>query len=95
MRFFVEISLSDGPVHVDTLTPELIRSEIDRIKELINSGVCRDAWRRIDKVGIILLLHAESESACRELLASLPFALAGILDVEQIIPVDSYLEVYG
>jgi muconolactone delta-isomerase len=94
MRFFALISLHGEPPR-EILTPELIHQEIDRIKELMRSGICRDAWRRTDKVGIILLISASSESACRELLASLPFALAGVLEVEQVIPVHSYLEVYG
>jgi hypothetical protein len=94
MRFFAHISLRDDPPR-EILTPELIHSEIERIKELIDSGVCRDAWRRNDKVGIVLLMHAASEPACRELLAALPFALGGVLVVEQVIPVRSYLEVYG
>jgi hypothetical protein len=94
MRFFALISLHGEPPR-EILTPELIHEEIDRIKELMDCGICRDAWRRTDKVGIVLLISASSESACRELLASLPFALAGVLVVEHVIPVHSYVEVYG
>lgn len=95
MRFLAHISIHDGPLSKEILTPELIREEIGRIRDLLSSGVCHNAWRRLDKIAIILLLQSESEETCRALLANLPFGRAGILDVEAVIPVDLYLNMYG
>jgi muconolactone delta-isomerase len=90
----VLISLLGGDIRQETLTLELVRLEVERIKELLAHGIVVDAWRRFDKIGIVLLLEAENEAECRELLAALPFGLAGVLDVELIMRVEPYREVY-
>jgi hypothetical protein len=94
MRYMVLISLIDGGVSRDTLTQKLIRDEVQTIKELLASGKCIDAWRRFDKIGIVLFLEVENETECRALIETLPFRRAGVLDVELVMAVERYTEIY-
>jgi muconolactone delta-isomerase len=94
MQFFVHLGIRTKSVPRETLTTELLGREIETIKELLASGKAQEVWKRVDCHCVILLVCAFSEQECRGVLAGLPFAKAGILDIQLIAPVEPYVEVY-
>lgn len=64
-------------------------AEAQRVRELYAAGFVRAAWSRDDVPGACLLLEARSESEAETTIATLPFAAAGMVDV-QIIPLRGY-----
>jgi muconolactone delta-isomerase len=94
MQFFVHLGIRTKSVPRETLTAELLGLEIQAMKELIASGKAQQVWKRVDCHCVILLVCAFSEQECRGVLAGLPFAKAGILDMQLIVPVEPYVEVY-
>jgi len=94
MAFFVHLGIQVRFVRQDILTAELLKFEIEAVKELLASGTVRQAWKRADAHSIVLLVEAGSDSECRATLARLPFSKAGILEIQLIVPVEPYLDVY-
>ena len=94
MLFFVHLGIRTKSVARDTLTAELLGYEIHAVKELLASGTVQQAWKRLDCHCVVLLVGAFNEQECRGVLTGLPFAKAGILDIQLIVPVEPYVEVY-
>lgn len=63
--------------------------EARRVRELYSVGLLRQIWHRGDLHGACLLWEAESEEQVREMLGTLPFARAKMLEIE-IIPLVPY-----
>jgi muconolactone delta-isomerase len=95
MQFIVLLGIQTQLVRREVLTAELVRLEIQMVKELLAAGTVRQAWKRVDGHSVVLLLEALSEPECRAVLANLPFSTAGILDIQMVAPVEPYLEVYS
>lgn len=60
---------------------ELQQAEIRRARVLYSEGRIRQLWHRADGPGACVLWEAESEDQLKEMLGSLPFAQAGIVEV--------------
>lgn len=60
---------------------ELREAEIERAKNLYIEGRIRQLWHRADGPGACVLWEAENESQIQEMLSSLPFVQAGLVDV--------------
>jgi muconolactone delta-isomerase len=95
MQFLVLLGISSESIQREVLNAELVRREIQAVKELAKSGSVRQAWKRQDCHCIALLVDAPSEEECSALLAELPFGKAGILDIQLLAPVEPYNEVYS
>jgi muconolactone delta-isomerase len=59
-------------------------AEWERARELYAEGRLRQVWHRADRPGACLLWEAASAQEVQELLNTLPFAQAGLLNVEVI-----------
>jgi muconolactone delta-isomerase len=94
MQFLSLLRLRTEAAHREVLTPQLVRQEIERVHELLDSGTVREAWKRRDGVAIILLVEADSEDQCRSILATLPFSDAGVLEIEMLAPVEPYIDAF-
>jgi len=65
----------------EAFTPELIEAEAQRVRELYAAGTLRSIWRRQDTPGAALLIEADSEEKVRAILATLPLAQHGMLEL--------------
>ncbi len=65
----------------EAFTPELIEAEGQRVRELYTQGIIRSIWRRQDTPGAALLIEADSEEKVRAILATLPLAQHGMLEL--------------
>src|ERR1051326_3416533 len=68
---------------------ELSGDEGRRVRELYAEGLVRQIWHRADLPGACLLWEAANERQVREMLGTLPFARAGMLEIE-VIPLMPY-----
>jgi muconolactone delta-isomerase len=85
---FVSISKRKaGFVDADYLA--LVEAEVERARELYKEGLIRQIWHRGDTPGACLLWEADTERDVREMLDTLPFARAGMLDIS-IIPLKPF-----
>jgi muconolactone delta-isomerase len=73
----------------DAACASLIGAESERARELYAAGCLRQVWHRADVPGACLLWEAASAEEVRESLGTLPFAKAGLLDIE-VIPIVPY-----
>ena len=94
MLFLVHLGIRERTLRREVLTAELVTLEINKVKELLTTGIVLHAWKRTDAISIVLLIEALSDPGCRAVLAALPFSMAGILDIQMIVPVEPYLDVY-
>ena len=95
MQFLVLLGIRSQSISREVLNPELISLEIQAVKEMLRSGKARQAWKREDCPCVVLLMDACDEQGCRGVLAALPFARAGILEIQMVAPVEPYTEVFS
>jgi muconolactone delta-isomerase len=74
----------------EAFTPELLRRETARVRELYAAGKLRQIWKRGDVPGASILWEATSEAEVRDAIASLPIYLAGLLEIVALIPLEPY-----
>jgi muconolactone delta-isomerase len=79
MQFLSISNRRDGVTESDCAG--LLEQEIHRARVLYSQGFIRQVWHRWDKPGACLLWEAEREEQVRELLDTLPFAQARLVDV--------------
>ena len=60
------------------------------MKELYVSGTLRQIWRRGDTPGAAIVWEAGSEAEVREALATFPLAVAGLLEIVAVVPLEPY-----
>jgi hypothetical protein len=94
MQHFFLLRLNSESAQRDTLTPELVRQEVECIQRLLKSGMVHSAWKRTDSVSIALLFDDLSEAVCRSIIETLPFSKAGVIEIQMVAPVEPYLDVY-
>jgi muconolactone delta-isomerase len=94
MQFLTFLNLREGSLRSGVLTPELVLHEVQQMKELHSAGIVLDAWKRSEMKGVVVLFEATMEEDCRAVIATLPFRQAGILIIEEIMPVEPYLEAF-
>jgi muconolactone delta-isomerase len=68
----------------EAASDELRRAEFQRARVLYSEGRIRQLWHRLDGPGACVLWEAESEDQLKEMLGSLPFFQAGIVEVSVI-----------
>jgi hypothetical protein len=71
-------------VRDDAFTDALLRTEAERLWELHQAGVVRQAFFRTDRDEAVLLLEAADAEAARSVLDELPLVSAGFIDFEVI-----------
>ena len=64
--------------------------EAERVRVLYSEGYVRQIWFRGDEAGACILWEAENEAKVRQLVESLPFYKAGLLDLQHVIPALPY-----
>jgi muconolactone delta-isomerase len=74
----------------EAFTPELLRGETARVRELYAAGLLRQIWKRGDTAGATILWEAASEADVRGALASLPLFQAGLLEIAAVVPLEPY-----
>ena len=74
----------------EAFTPELIRRESARVRELYASGLLRQIWKRGDIPGASILWEAGSEAEIRAAIESLPIYQAGMLELVALVPLEPY-----
>jgi muconolactone delta-isomerase len=74
----------------EAFTPELLRGETARARELYAAGVLRQIWKRGDTPGATILWEAASEADVRDAIASLPLFQAGLLEIAVVVPLEPY-----
>jgi len=74
----------------EAFTPELMRRESARVRELYASGLLRQIWRRGDIPGASILWEAGSEAEIRAAIESLPIYQAGMLELVALVPLEPY-----
>jgi len=70
MQFLVLLGVKTRLIRTETLSVELIGLEIQAVKQLLSSGVVRQAWRRLDSHAVALLVYAFNEQECRAILSN-------------------------
>ncbi|MGA2886810.1 MAG: hypothetical protein ABSE51_02085 [Terracidiphilus sp.] len=94
MQLFFLLRLRTESADREILTPKLVESEIKRVQALLARGTIRDAWKRSDGVSVVLLFDGKTEVECQAVINTLPFSQAGILEIQMVVPVDPYLDIY-
>lgn len=74
----------------EAFTPELLRRETTRVRELYAAGTLRQIWKRGDTPGASILWEAAAEAEVRDAIASLPIYQAGLLEIVALIPLEPY-----
>jgi muconolactone delta-isomerase len=80
---FLSISRRKPGVTDEACAP-WVGAEAERARELYAEGWLRQIWHRADMPGACLLWEAAGVEQVNELLGTLPFAKAGLLDFEVI-----------
>jgi len=88
MQFLTISKRVDGTGSEHVLST-LIEAEFERGRTLYSLNFIRQIWHRADMPGACLLVEAESEQQVREMLGTLPFFRAGMLEI-MVIPLKPY-----
>lgn len=68
----------------------LVEAEVRRARELYAEGAIRQLWHRADAPGVCILWEAGSVDDVLEMLKTLPFTRAGIVE-SSLIPLKPYI----
>ncbi|MBN9615672.1 MAG: hypothetical protein BGO25_12945 [Acidobacteriales bacterium 59-55] len=68
----------------------LVEAEVLRARELYAEGAIRQLWHRADTPGVCILWEAGSVDEVLEMLKTLPFTRAGIVE-SSLIPLKPYI----
>jgi muconolactone delta-isomerase len=83
------LTLSRRKERVEAPGDELVGAEVQRARVLYAQGYMRQLWHRADGPGACVLWEVEDEGRLWELLKSLPFFQAGMVEVS-IIPLQPW-----
>ena len=72
------------------IEPEQMQAEIRHAAKLYSDGVIRQIWSRADAGGAVLLFEVGNVEEARALVADLPLAKAGVLQVDAAYPLIPY-----
>jgi muconolactone delta-isomerase len=78
------LTLSRRKESVEAPGDELVEAEVQRARVLYAQGYMRQLWHRADGPGACVLWEVEDEARLWELLKSLPFFQAGMVEVSVI-----------
>jgi len=78
------LTLSRRMEKVEAPDNELVEAEVQRARVLHAEGYMRQLWHRADGPGACVLWEVEDEGRLWELLKSLPFLRAGVVEVSVI-----------
>ena len=74
----------------EAFTPELMKQETARVRELYAAGTLRQLWKRGDIPGASILWEAASQSEVQAAIESLPIYQAGLLEIVALVPLEPY-----
>ena len=74
----------------EAFTPELLKAETARVRELYSAGTLRHVWKRGDTPGAGILWEAASLDEVQAAIESLPIYQAGLLEVVALVPLETY-----
>ena len=72
------------------IEPEQMQAEIRHAAAMYADGVIRQIWSRADAGGAVLLFEVASLDEARSLIADLPLAKAGVLQLDAAYPLIPY-----
>jgi muconolactone delta-isomerase len=78
------LTLSRRTERVEAPDNELVEAEVQRARVLHAQGYMRQLWHRADGPGACVLWEVEDEGRLWDLLKSLPFLRAGVVEVSVI-----------
>jgi muconolactone delta-isomerase len=78
------LTLSQRAERVEAPDNELVEAEVQRARVLHAQGYMRQLWHRADGPGACVVWEVEDEGRLWELLKSLPFLRAGLVEVSVI-----------
>jgi muconolactone delta-isomerase len=87
---FLTVSRRKSESFTDAEFAARAEDEFQRGRTMYAQGAIRQIWRRGDMPGACILFEADSEQQVRELVASLPFYQAGMLELVMVIPLHPY-----
>jgi muconolactone delta-isomerase len=87
---FLTLSRRRTENFTDAQFAALSDQEARRVEEMKAAGQVCHVWRRTDLAGACIVWNAQSEEQVRELLATLPFYRAGMLEILSMIPLTPY-----
>lgn len=90
MQFLVLTRRKMDLFPAEAWTPELLADESQRVRELYAEGTVRSIWRRKDTPGAAILLEAAIEDEARAVVASLPLAKLGMLEIAALTQLEPY-----
>lgn len=86
---FISISHSlEG--FTEALYAQLVESEVQRARVLYSEGSIRQLWHRADAPGVCILWEADKIEDVQEMLNTLPFTKAGIVQ-PFLVPLKPYI----
>jgi muconolactone delta-isomerase len=74
----------------EDLYVSLVEAEVQRARVLYSEGAIRQLWHRADGPGVCILWEANRVEDVREMLKTLPFARAGIVE-STLVPLKPYI----
>jgi muconolactone delta-isomerase len=87
---FLTVSRRKSESFTDAEFAALAEDEFQRGRTMYSQGFLRQIWRRGDMPGACILWEADTEAQVRELVESLPFYKAGMLEITMVIPLHPY-----
>jgi muconolactone delta-isomerase len=77
-------------LYTDSDFAPFLEDEAQHARTLYMEGAVRQIWYRGDRRGACSILEADSADAARALIESLPLVRAGMLELENLIPLLPY-----
>ena len=81
MQFLVVTRRRSDAFPVAAWTHQLLEDEAEHVRSLYLEGSIRAIWRRNDEPGAILIFEANTQDQVEQIMASLPLARRGMLEV--------------
>jgi len=90
MQFISIVRRKSEEFPPEAFTKELQVKEWGVIREFYMQGRVRQVWRRADGSGVVSLWEANSAEEVRAGFEKLPFAQAGMIELEAVIALEPY-----
>jgi muconolactone delta-isomerase len=87
---FLAISRMRTDLYTDADFAPMLEDEAQRARTLYVEGSVRQIWSRGDKRGACSILEANSADAAHAFIESLPLVKAGMLELENLVPLLPY-----
>ena len=91
MQFLVVTRRRSEAFPLAAWTPQLLEEEAEHVRALYLEGSVRAIWRRNDEPGAILIFEANTQHQVKQIMANLPLAKRGMLEVAMTTELTPYL----